>query len=351
VYRPAQTLDAQRANAGASDFDLVRLASPLQPERDRFARDVRSGLGRRNKALSSMYFYDDRGSELFRRIMILPEYYVTRVEREILERHAARMATPLCDAPLDVIDLGAGDGVKARILLKQFRVLGPHVRYLPIDVSEHALHTLLTATRSELPWLEARGVVADYAQGIRWLAQQDPARRRLVLLLGSNIGNLAPSQARRFFRGLRRALRPGDHALIGFDLQKDVRLLQDAYDDSAGVTAEFNLNLLRRINRELDGDFDLDGFRHYATYSPARAAMESYLISQHEQRVQAAGGSFVFEAFEPLRTEISCKYRPSGVRAFAFDAGFGEVGLYFDERRYFVDALWCVEPCGSATRQ
>lgn len=351
MYRQAPTPDAQRASAGASDFDLVRLASPLKPERESFARDVRKGLARRKKALSSRYFYDERGSELFRRIMTLPEYYVTRVEREIMEHHAAHMAAPLRDAPLDVIDLGAGDGVKSRILLKQFRVLGPQARYLPIDVSEHALHTLLAATRAELAWLEARGVVADYEQGIRWLAQQDPARRRLVLLLGSNIGNLAPAQARRFFRRLRRSLRPGDHALVGFDLQKDVRLLQDAYDDSAGVTAEFNLNLLRRINRELDGNFDPDGFRHYATYSPTRAAMESYLISQHEQHVQAAGGRFSFEAFEPIRTEISCKYRPSGVRAFAFDAGFAEVGMYFDERRYFVDALWCVEPNGSATRQ
>jgi dimethylhistidine N-methyltransferase len=352
VYRPDPQPDAQRASAlQGSDLDIVRLSATLEPDRARFERDVLAGLARPLKTLSSMYLYDDRGSELFRRIMDLPEYYVTRVEREILERHAPSIAAPLRDGPLDVIDLGAGDGLKTRILLEQFRALGRHVRYLPIDVSEHALRTVLAATRAEQPWLGASGILAEYDQGIRWLSQRDPSRRRLVLLLGSNIGNLAAGEARRFFRRLRRSLRPGDHALIGFDLQKDVDVLQRAYDDSAGVTAEFNLNLLRRINRELAGDFELSGFRHYATYSPARAAMESYLLSQHEQRVRVAGQVFAFEAFEPIRTEISCKYRPTAVRGFARDAGFEEAGLYFDERRYFVDALWSVGADPSALRQ
>jgi uncharacterized SAM-dependent methyltransferase len=165
-----------------------------------------------------------------------------------------------------------------------------------------------------------------------------------VLLLGSNIGNFARGPARRFFRALRGALRPGDHVLVGFDLIKDVELLQAAYDDSAGVTAEFNLNLLRRINRELDGDFRIGAFRHFAAFSPARGAMESHLLSTTAQSIHVAGRRFELEPWEAIRTEISCKYRISEVSAFARDAGFVEVAHYLDERGFFVDALFGVAP-------
>jgi dimethylhistidine N-methyltransferase len=276
---------------------------------------------------------------------------VTRVEHEILERHAGQIAAPLLAEPCDVIDLGAGDGLKSRILLEHFRPAASDVRYLPIDISEHALQTVLTACKREQPWLTAQGVVGDYAQGIAWLAGRDPGRRRLVLVLGSNIGNLTRSAALGFFRSLRAALRPGDQVLVGFDLVKDPGVLQRAYDDPTGVTAEFNLNLLRRINRELDGDFDLKSFRHHALFAPLRRAMESYLISTRNQVVNVAGRRFTFAAWEPLRTEISCKYRLSDVSAFARSAGLRELGRFFDERRFFVDALLCVEPAHSAPSQ
>jgi dimethylhistidine N-methyltransferase len=250
-----------------------------------------------------------------------------------------------------VIDLGAGDGLKTRILLEHFHARPDAVRYLPIDVSEHALHSVLAGCRREQPWLAAQGVIADYAEGIEWLSRRDPSRRRLVLVLGSNVGNLTHGGTQRFFRSLRAALRPGDHLLVGFDLVKDAQVLQLAYDDPAGVTAEFNLNLLRRINRELDGDFDPRAFQHHAAFAPTRRAMESYLISTRAQTVHVAGRSFEFEAWEPIRTEISCKYRPSDVSAFARDAGFAEVGHYLDERRFFVDALWSVEPDAATPRQ
>jgi dimethylhistidine N-methyltransferase len=324
--------------------NLLRVGAQLEPERLRFERHVVSGLARTPKALSSMYFYDARGSELFRRFMELPEYYVTRVEHEILEQHGARIVAPLLGADCEVVDLGAGDGLKARILLQHFRAAQGAVRYLPVDVSEDALRTVLAVTHKQQPWLPAQGVVADYAGAIAWLGEHDPWRRRLVLLLGSNIGNLARGPARRFFRARRGALRPGDHVLVGFDLIKDVDLLQAAYDDSAGVTAEFNLNLLRRINRELGGDFRLGAFRHFAAFSPVRRAMESYLLSTAAQSVHIAGRSFAFEPWEPIRTEISCKYRVAEVSAFARDAGFVEVTHHCDERRFFVDALWRVPP-------
>jgi len=346
-----QTPGAHARDGSEGESNIVRVDPQAEPERIRFERDVCRGLGRTPKALSSMYFYDARGSELFRRIMELPEYYVTGVEREIVEQHGARIVAPLLDADCEVIDLGAGDGLKARILLQHFRTASGAVRYLPVDVSVDSLRTVLAVTHKQQPWLPSQGIVADYAGAIRWLGEHDPWRRRLVLLLGSNIGNLARAPARRFFRSLRRALRPGDHVLVGFDLVKDVDVLQAAYDDSAGVTAEFNLNLLRRINRELDGDFRLDRFRHFAAFSPLHGAMESYLVSTTEQSVRVAGQRFHFEPWEAIRTEMSCKYRIAEVSAFASDAGFVEVEHYFDERRFFVDALFAVPPDAAGSRQ
>jgi dimethylhistidine N-methyltransferase len=321
----------------------VQLAAGAVPDQARFERDVHEGLSQRPKSLSSMYFYDERGGALFRRIMDLPEYYLTRAEREILSFHGRSIVSAFHGSECDVVDLGAGDGVKTRILLEHLRAARADVRYVPIDLSEAAVKTALEACQRELPWLKAEGVVAEYGQGIRWLAERDAARQRLVLLLGSNIGNLRDDEARGFFTALRASLRRGDHVLVGFDLLKDVHWLQQAYDDAAGVTAEFNLNLLRRINRELCANFELAAFRHLAVFSPTRRAMESYLLSRREQTVQVAGRSYEFKAWEPIHTEISRKYRTNEVTAFAQQAGLTEVGHFFDERRLFADALWRVD--------
>lgn len=326
------------------DSELVYLTETRSgSEAERFASDVHQGLARTPKTLSSMYFYDDHGSELFRRIMELPEYYLTRCEIEILQRYGSEIVAPLMHSACDVVDLGAGDGIKTKLLLQHLRSGGADVRYAPIDVSDYALRTALKSCRAQLPGLAARGVVAEYAEGIAWLARNDPGRRRFVLALGSNIGNLHRAEAVRFFRSLRAALAPGDHVLIGFDLMKDVELLQRAYDDSAGVTAEFNLGLLRRINRELGADFDASAFRHFATFSPRDQAMESYLLSVRAQRVRLGDTSYTFDAWEPIKTEVSCKYRPTDVSSFARETGFVEVQHFFDERRWFVDALWRVQ--------
>lgn len=304
---------------------------------------MHQGLSSAPKTLSSMYFYDDHGSELFRRIMELPEYYLTRSELDVLTRHGSAIVAPLKGAPCDVVDLGAGDGLKTKLLLEQLRSATTDVRYVPIDVSAYALKAALARCDEQVSGISARGVVAEYAQGIAWLSRNDPGRQRLVLALGSNVGNMQRPVAVEFFRALRAALAPGDHVLVGFDLMKDVSLLQRAYDDSAGVTAQFNLGLLRRINRELGGDFDIAAFRHFAAFSPRLQAMESYLLSTRAQRVRIGHRSYAFDAWEPIQTEISCKYRPSDVRSFAREAGFTEVQHYFDERRWFLDALWRVD--------
>lgn len=306
----------------------------------RFERDICAGLSSRPKHVSSMYLYDDAGSDLFRDIMELPEYYVTRVEREILSRHAGEIVEPLLTESTDVVDLGAGDGVKTLLLLE--RLQGRDARYVPIDVSPRALHEAWRSCNDQLPKLAVVPVRADYFAGVTHIAALAPERRRMVLLLGSNIGNLERPAVEYLLRGLRNALQPGDLVLIGFDLVKDPEIMQRAYDDADGVTARFNLNLLERVNRELAGTFCTDEFRHHATYSHRRQAMESYLVSTRHQEVSVGRRSFTFDAWEPILTEISCKYRESEVGELAQQSGFEEVERFFDDRRYFVDALWTV---------
>jgi uncharacterized SAM-dependent methyltransferase len=194
---------------------------------------------------------------------------------------------------------------------------------------------------SAFPRLRVEPVQGEYFDGLRTLGQRDGGAL-LVLFLGSNVGNLERGEAIAFLRSLRGALRPGDHVLVGFDLLKDPATLRAAYDDPDGVTAAFNLNLLARINRELDGDFDPGAFEHVATFDPARPAMESWLRSRRRQRVRVAGRCFRFEAGERIHTEVSCKYRERDVAAFAAAAGFEEAGRFRDRRRWFVDALWRV---------
>jgi dimethylhistidine N-methyltransferase len=309
--------------------------------RARLRRDVLDGLGRGSKAIPSLWLYDARGSELFQRIMELEAYYPTRIEHEILESHAGEITDPLGGGPCTVVDLGAGDGTKTRLLLAPLHGRCIRSAYAPIDISAAALRDVASRMSATFPRLRITPVQAEYFDGLRALHRRD-AGTLLVLFLGSNIGNLEAPEAVGFLRTMRSALRPGDHVLVGFDLLKDLSLLRAAYDDDSGVTAAFNLNLLARINRELDGDFDLEAFEHVATFDPERPAMEAWLRSRRRQRVQVAGRSFRFEAGECIHTEISCKYRERDIAALAASAGFEEVGRYRDRRRWFVDALWRV---------
>lgn len=319
--------------------------APNRPRMDeRFRRDVLSGLSRVHPAIPSIWFYDANGSRLFQRIMDLPGYYPTRVETSILERCATAIVGSLGQGPSAVVDLGAGDGAKTRLLLSAARARDPVVAYSPVDVSRAALRAASARMRATWTGLEIRAVHADYVDGLRRAAAESSRGPLLALLLGSNIGNLEWGEALDLLRALRASLRTGDHLLVGFDLMKDVAVLKNAYDDPEGLTAAFNLNLLARINREVDGDFDVDAFGHRATFDPDRPAMESWLVARRDQVAHLSGHRFTFRAGDAIHTEISWKYTAGQITELARDAGFDEVDRYHDEHHWFADALWRAGP-------
>jgi L-histidine Nalpha-methyltransferase len=335
--------------AGYSVLSAEALGELLDPTRE-FALDVLVGLSEVPKRLPSRYFYDDAGSRYFQQIMELEEYYPTRCETEILTAHAGDLLEDVGDEPLNLVDLGAGDGKKTMLLLSRLTERRAPFTYVPIDISEGAMQTVVSRVRAKLPGVDVAGLVCDYASGIAWLGAQASERRNLVLFLGSNIGNFDRVRARAFLRQIWNALAHGDLLLIGFDMKKDIEVLLDAYNDPGGVTAAFNLNLLTRINRELGGEFDRDAFRHFGTYDVLSGAMKSYLVSLEAQSVfiGALSQAFAFEPWEPIHTEYSYKYLDTDVVQLAADTGFSIRRQYRDQQRYFLDALWRVEK-GPAT--
>lgn len=304
-----------------------------------FRSDVLAGLSARPKRLSSVYFYDDAGSALFRRITELPEYYLTRVEHAILKAHAGQIVAPVLDEPCCVVDLGAGDGWKTRVLLEHIHARGGDVRYAPVDVSAAALWTAQRNLRQQAPWLRVDPVHADYVAGLERVREAQAGRRLLVLWLGSSIGNFAHDDAAALLRGLTESCLSTDTLLIGFDRLKEAKRLVAAYDDAQGVTAQLNFNLLTRINRELGGDFDLRGFEHHATFVPDRSRMESYLVSKHRQAVHVAGQAFELGAWEPIQTEISCKYSDAEIIRLLSAGGLSHVETFSDAEHTFADVV------------
>jgi dimethylhistidine N-methyltransferase len=320
--------------------------------REQFALDVLMGLSTTPKQISSKYFYDDEGSRLFEAIMRLPEYYPTECEKEVLSSHADRLVAAFGDGPFNLAELGPGDGLKTRVLLRALLGRGAPFRYLPIDISETSMGSLLRALDREFPGLESEGLIGDYFEGLRWLSKSHPGRT-VVLFLGSNIGNFSRAESRVFLHSLWNALNDGDRVLIGFDLKKDIDVMLRAYNDTQGVTRDFNLNLLRRINRELGGDFDVDRFRFFSTYDVFGGSINSYLVSQEKQEVfiEAIGQSFEFKPWEPIRTEFSYKYLESDIISLADETNYRVIAQYYDSRHYFTDSLWQVSkktPAGRA---
>jgi L-histidine N-alpha-methyltransferase len=309
--------------------------------RETFAEDVLVGLSERPKRISSKYFYDGRGSRLFQKITDLGEYYLTRAEAEIFETRGAEIVAAVGNQPMNLVDLGAGDGRKTALLLEQLLEAGVDVHYVPIDISESAMAELIETMGDRFPDLSISGLVGEYFEGVRWIGRQSD-RHNLVLFLGSNIGNLNKPLARAFLRRLWRSLNDGDHVLIGFDLKKDIELLLAAYNDSEGITSAFNLNLLTRINEDLDADFDVSMWRFFCTYNVFSGAMESYLVSLEAQtvRVGALHSSFTFAPWEPIHTEYSYKYLDRDIAELAAHGGFHDEARFYDSNHWFCDALW-----------
>lgn len=323
-----------------------------KPELTQFAEDVLRGLSSTPKQLSSKYFYDDEGSRLFREIMKLPEYYLTRAELGIFQNQAqsileaflapgADQASAIGERSVDLIELGAGDGTKTAVLIDHFLKEKVDFTYSPIDISQEANDALLARFREKFPELRIEPHTGDYFKVLESIRNGN-GRRKVVMFLGSNIGNFQREQAVDFFRQLRQVLGPNDRLFIGFDMQKDPRVIVRAYDDPTGVTAAFNLNLLRRINRELGGNFDLTKFSHYAQYRPAECAARSFLISQEKQTVhiEALDRSFDFEQWEAIFMEISQKYTRAMIEELAAESGFEIDRDFFDPENFYTDSLW-----------
>ena len=321
------------------------------PELTQFAEDVLHGLSSTPKQLSSKYFYDDEGSRLFQEIMKLPEYYLTRAELGIFRSQTEAIATAFLGAEqesemtspqsLDLIELGAGDGTKTAVLIEYFLQNHIDFTYSPIDISQKANDALLAAFAERFPELRINPHTGDYFRVLSSL-RNGSGRRKVVMFLGSNIGNFQRDQAIDFFRQLRGVLNENDRLFIGFDMHKDPRVIVRAYDDAQGVTAAFNLNLLRRINRELGANFDLDKFTHYAQYRPAECAARSFLISREKQTVHIAAvdRSFELEQWEAIFMEISQKYSSGMIRELADQSGFQIETEFLDRENFYTDSLW-----------
>lgn len=314
-----------------------------QEEKQLFQQDVKLGLEHHQKRIFSKYFYDAAGSDIFNQITRHPDYYLTRCELEILETHKEYIASLMEGDAFNLVELGPGEGLKTNILLKQLLSRDLRFRYIPIDISPTYLDVLAKQCKQQLPNVTLNPIHADYLKGLEWLKLHSE-RRNFILFLGSSIGNFDADQTTHFLQQLQSALRPGDYVLIGFDLRKDTDILLRAYDDRDGITAEFNLNLLRRINRELGGHFQLEHFRHFATYNVYLGTMESYLISLKPQMVNIdeLNQSFWFNEVEPIHLEYSFKYLLPQIEEMATAAGFHVVRHLLDSKRYFVDSIWQV---------
>ena len=297
-----------------------------EPATETFLGEVLDGLGASPRHLPCKYFYDERGSRLFDEICELDEYYVTRTELAIRKQYAAEMADQIGPGAM-LVEYGSGSSVKTRLLLDH---LPDPVAYVPVDISREHLHRTADRLSRTYSHIEVLPVCADFTEPFELPISQRQATHAAVYFPGSTIGNFQPGAARDILARIARLCGTGGGLLIGIDLQKDTPTLEEAYNDSEGVTADFNLNLLRRINRELDGDFDLEQFEHEAVYNNKLGRIEISLVSQCDQIVEIAGDEFQFADGEPICTEYSHKYTIDGFAQLA-----SEVGLTL--RRYWTD--------------
>ncbi|QCO68663.2 L-histidine N(alpha)-methyltransferase [Luteimonas yindakuii] len=307
----------------------------LQPTPERILAEVVEGLSHSPRWLPSKYFYDAEGSRLFEAITRQPEYTLTRTELTLLEAVLPQIASAVGPG-LQVVEYGSGSGRKTGLLLAG---LDDVVAYAPVEISRSALEASVARLRAQFPAVEMLPVLADFTRAVELPAPRRPARDVLVFFPGSTLGNFTHAQAVGLLAIMRALLGPQGHALVGFDLDKDPRVLEAAYNDAAGVTAAFTLNLLRRLNREIGSDFDLDGFAHRAVYAGERMRIETSLVSLRAQTVRVGGHRFAFTAGEAIAVEISQKYTRGSVAGLAAEAGLRLAGWWTDADHGFALGL------------
>lgn len=308
-----------------------------------FAKETLEGLSASPKYLSSKYFYDTKGSRIFQDIMQMPEYYLTACELEIFKTKKQEIFAAFTekDTQYELIELGAGDGLKTKVLLSHFHDQNADFEYTPIDISEEAVKNLVIDLEQQIPGIKVNGMVGDYFQLIKEIYRYHQTKK-ILLFLGSNIGNFNESETLIFLSKLKSVMHSGDLLFIGFDLKKDPNIILKAYNDPYGHTAAFNLNLLYRINNELNADFNLHNFKHHEIYDPKTGTAKSNLISLKKQEIKVhdLDISISFEEGEFIFMEMSQKYDIEMIMDLAIKSGFEIVRNFHDQRLYFLNSLW-----------
>jgi dimethylhistidine N-methyltransferase len=308
-----------------------------------FLEAVANGFADIPKHISSKYFYDEIGDKLFQSIMRMPEYYLTGCEYEILKSHKNSILDAIApdENGFDLIEFGAGDGMKTNVLLEHFMQKRVDFRFVPIDISGSVLQHLEEKVKKKFSQIDMVTINDEYFSALASLNDLSD-RRKVILFLGSNIGNFTESEAVDFLSAIHKSLNPGDRLLTGFDLKKDPKRILAAYNDPYGYTRAFNLNLLYRINKELGGQFDIQNFEHYPLYDPESGAAKSFLVSntQHDVWIEALQQSIHFDQWELIFTEISQKYDIKDIHRLAEMSGFSVQKDYYDCKHFYVDSLW-----------
>ena len=312
-----------------------------------FAQDVREGLMSSKKKLKPIYLYDEIGSLLFEKICLQKEYYLTRTERTILENFSPDIVSMQNATHISILELGSGSSDKTRILLECFLSKQKPLYYFPIDVSHSILYETIHKLSTDLSDLYIKGIASNYLEGIVKVrdfinSNQNLPNKKLILFLGSSVGNFEPNEVIDFLRIVKTIMDKQDMLLIGFDLQKSVKTIEAAYNDRAGITAKFNLNLLSRINRELGGEFNVGGFEHLAFYNENKARAEMHLLSKFDQQVKIRSicETFFFKKNETIHTENSYKYTLRQISALAEESGFKVKNNYTDKKKWYDLALF-----------
>ena len=307
-----------------------------------FKNDIYEGLKSKPKSLPSKYFYDEKGDILFQKIMACDDYYLTNADNEIFAEQTKALAKTLIEnnEPFDVLELGAGDATKSTYLLQEWQNSGADFTYYPIDISSTMISYLETEMPKRIPNLKVHGLSGEYLEQVQE-AHRISKRKKVILFLGSSIGNFELHEAHNFLRKLYDEIQSGDVVLVGFDLKKNPHQILKAYNDSEGITRDFNLNLLDRINKELGADFDVAKFEHFPIYNPLTGACRSFLISQEAQKVNFDDGTFIeFDAFEAIDMELSQKFSIYDIDRIAMRIGFKKLPYFFDSNNYYCNAIW-----------